>query len=94
MIDCPGDGRLVVTVPMTMDNASGLLEAGRAALRAGDQVFDLGGVTVADSSAVAVMLDWLRAAELFRSTVKFSRIPVGVASLAELYGVADLLPRV
>lgn len=85
-------GHLVVKVPLVMANARGLLEAGRSALQAGEDVFDFAEVTEADSSALAVMLGWLRAAELSRSTVRFANIPAGVRSLAELYGVAELLP--
>ncbi len=85
-------GRLVVTAPLTLANARGLLEAGRSALQPGEQVFDFSQVGEADSSAVAVMLGWLRAAEDTRSTVRFAHIPAGVRSLAELYGVSDLLP--
>ena len=91
MIERQG-GRLLVKAPLVMANARGLLEAGRAALQPGEQVFDFSQVAEADSSAVAVMLGWLRAAELSRSTVKFAEIPNGVRSLAELYGVSDLLP--
>ena len=84
--------RLIVTAPLIMDNARRLLEAGRDALLAGEQVIDLGQVVEADSSALAVMLGWMRAANVSRSTVKFANIPAGVRSLAELYGVAELLP--
>ena len=85
-------GRLVVKVPMVMANARGLLEAGRSALQPGEQVFGLAQVDDADSSAVAVMLGWLRVASRSRSTLKFAHIPAGVRSLAELYGVTELLP--
>ncbi|MFH1658061.1 MAG: STAS domain-containing protein [Pseudomonadota bacterium] len=85
-------GRLVIKVPLVMANARGLLEAGRSALQPGEQVFDFSEVTEADSSALAVMLGWLRAAGLARSTVKFANIPNGVVSLAGLYGVTELLP--
>jgi len=93
MIEREG-GRLVVKVPLLMANARGLLEAGRSVLQPGEQVFDFSAVTEADSSAIAVMLGWLRAAEQARSTVRFAHIPVGVRSLAELYGVSELLPLV
>lgn len=93
MIDREG-GRLVVKVPLLMANARGLLEAGRSVLQPGEQVFDFSAVSEADSSAIAVMLGWLRAAEKARSTVRFANIPVGVRSLAELYGVSELLPLV
>jgi phospholipid transport system transporter-binding protein len=92
VIDREGE-RLVVRTPMTMANASALLAAGRSALQPGLMVFDLSAVREADSSALAVMLGWLRVADASRSTVRFARIPEGVRSLAELYGVADLLPQ-
>ena len=93
MIEREG-ARLIVKVPLVMANASGLLQAGRSALQPGEQVFDFSAVTEADSSALAVMLGWLRSAALSRSTVKFAHIPAGVRSLAELYGVTELLPLV
>lgn len=91
MIEREG-GRLVVKVPLVMANARGLLDAGRSALQPGEQIFDFSEVNEADSSAIAVMLGWLRSAGLSRSTVTFAHIPAGVRSLAELYGVTELLP--
>ena len=91
MIEREG-GRLVVKVPLVMANARGLLDAGRSALQPGEQIFDFSEVSEADSSAIAVMLGWLRSAELSRSTVTFAHIPAGVRSLAELYGLTELLP--
>jgi phospholipid transport system transporter-binding protein len=85
-------GRLLIKAPLIMANAPGLLEAGRSALVAGEQIFDFSEVAEADSSAIAVMLGWLRSASLTQSTIKFAHIPTGVRSLAELYGVTDLLP--
>lgn len=85
-------GRLIVTAPLVMDNACKLLAVGCSALQPGEQVIDLARVMEADSSALAVMLGWLRAAESLRSTVKFANIPAGVRSLAELYGLTELLP--
>ena len=86
------DGSLRVTVPLIIANARALLEAGRSALQSGEQVFDFSEVTEADSSALAVMLGWLRAAEAARASIRFANIPQGVSSLAELYGVTELLP--
>ena len=60
--------RLMVKVPMVMANARNLLEAGRAALQPGEQIFDFKQVGDADSSAIAVMLGWLRVASRSRST--------------------------
>lgn len=84
------DGRFLVSRPMIHDNARALLSAGLAVLQPGENVFDLSRVDEADSSALAVMLGWLRGAG--QSTLKFAGVPAGVRSLAELYGVTELLP--
>lgn len=86
-------GSLNVDCAMVMGNATALLACGRSLMAPGKLVFDLSAVEEADSSAVAVMLGWLRHAALLRSTVIFVGIPVGVLSLAKLYGVAELLPQ-
>jgi len=86
------NGRLCVGCAMITDNARALLEQGRARIVSGEQVFDLSAVSDADSSAVAVMLGWLRHAALTGTVIRFVGVPAGVLSLAELYGVSDLLP--
>lgn len=84
-------GVLAVTVPLVMANARGLLEAGRLHLKSGNALFDLASVSEADSSAVAVMLGLTRSAKEHGLAVRFSNVPAGVLSLAELYGVAELI---
>lgn len=86
------NGHLCVTAPMVMANARGLLEAGRSALRETAETIDLGAVGEADSSALAVMLAWLRTAEARGARLNYANLPEGVRALAELHGVADLLP--
>jgi phospholipid transport system transporter-binding protein len=53
-------------------------------------VFDLAGVSSADSAALAVIIGWQRAAGLGR--VRLTNLPQSIRSLAELYSIADLLP--
>lgn len=86
------NGRLSVGCAMVTDNARRLLEQGRAKIVAGEQIVDLSAVSDADSSAVAVMLGWLRHATATGAVIRFAGVPAGVLSLAELYGVSDLLP--
>ena len=76
---------------VTNANAAGLLERGLAAIRAGDLTIDLAGVTTVDSAAVALLLAWQRAAAEQGKRLTFAAVPPGVASLAGLYGVDDLL---
>ncbi len=82
-----------IVAPMTYATAAELFIRGKS-LMAGDveTVFDLAGVSTADSSALAVMLGWARAAGNGR--LRLINLPDGVLSLAGLYGVAELLPIV
>jgi phospholipid transport system transporter-binding protein len=76
---------------MTTDTAKGVLDTGLRAIAAGQQVIDLAQVSRVDSSAVAVLLGWQRAAQERAATLHFTNPPASLTSLANLYGVADLL---
>lgn len=79
---------------LTVDNAKAALEAGLRAIEAGQSDIDLSQLTVVDSSAVATLLAWKRAASARGASVTFRSLPPNLLSLVELYGVADLLhPR-
>jgi phospholipid transport system transporter-binding protein len=78
---------------LTFDNAQAALTQGCAAVSAGETVFDLGGVKAADSSALALMLAWLRRAQGQGRSLKFINVPANVDALARLYGVDGLLGR-
>ncbi len=94
MIERAAD-RLFVDVPMVMGNAKALLAAGETVLPAkGAALLDFDRVREADSSALAVMLAWLRRASQQGVQVSFANVPQGVRTLAELYGVTELLPLV
>ncbi len=58
----------------------------------GPLLVDLGAVTAADSAALALILDWVRAARGAGQTITVRNLPAGLASLAALYGVDSLLP--
>ena len=95
MIEQSGDS-LRVTVPMVIANASALLEAGRRFLQAAPQtgktVFDLSAVDEADSSSLTVVFAWLRSARERGVTLCIAHPPASMTSLAELYGVSEILP--
>ena len=78
---------------MTLAGASGLLAEGVAALADGvTTVFDLARVGEVDSSGLAVVFAWLRAATARGGSIRVINAPKNLVSLAEVYGVADLLP--
>ncbi|MES2317885.1 MAG: STAS domain-containing protein [Pseudomonadota bacterium] len=76
---------------LTVQNAKAALDQGIAAIKAGQTVFDLGTVQTADSSAVAVLLEWKRAARRAGAALSYINLPAGLQSLAALYGVDAFL---
>lgn len=86
------DGRLLVGSPMLMGQAHSLLDAGCARLSNKVTTVDLSSVTEVDSSALAVMLGWLRFAQARNFQIHFSGVPANIRSLADLYGLTEVLP--
>jgi phospholipid transport system transporter-binding protein len=84
--------RLVVSGPVTVANVGALLEEARAHVASVRSV-DLGEVTDLDSSLLAVLLAWMREARARGATLTFLRLPRELGTLAQLYGVAELLPQ-
>ena len=86
-------GRLLLSGPVTLGNVAELLEAGRRELASdGVATVDLAGVTDLDSSALALLLAWLRDARAAGRGLAFTNLPEGLRTIARLYGVEDLLP--
>ncbi len=87
------DGRLVVRGRLTMETVPGLFDAGVQYLASEDLLVDLSQVETVDSSAVSMLLGWSRAVQQNKRSLRVTGMPQGLSSLAELYGVADLLPQ-
>tara|TARA_R110001599_G_scaffold64023_4_gene179421 strand:- start:92536 stop:92826 length:291 start_codon:yes stop_codon:yes gene_type:complete len=76
---------------LTFDNANSHVDAGLRAIQQGETAFDFAAVTTVDSSAVATMLAWQRAARGTGKALAFSSVPANLGSLISLYDTADLL---
>ena len=76
---------------LSLQNAVTSVQAGLAAIAGGQVQFDLSALTIVDSSAVAVMLEWQRAAKRLGKVITFLGVPANVSSLIELYGLSELL---
>jgi len=85
--------RIVVSGPVTLANVAAVLEEGYAQIRAGAGAVDLAGVTELDSSLLAMLLAWLREARRLGRGLDFANLPQGLATIARLYGVVELLPE-
>jgi phospholipid transport system transporter-binding protein len=75
-----------------MDSVQAVLEQGNARFGAGEVTVDLAGVTEVDSSAVSLLLQWVREAQANGRQLRYVNLNSNVKSLAVLYGVIDLLP--
>ena len=76
---------------LTFDNVKTALNDGLQAIAAGQTVIDFAALTAADSSAVATLLAWRRAAFAQSKPLAFVNLPDNLRSLISLYDVSELL---
>jgi Predicted NTP binding protein (contains STAS domain) len=81
----------VFITSLSFSSAKEALQTGLEAIKSGQAAFDLGSITTTDSSSIAVMLAWQRAAKAASTHLQFLNTPDNILSLAALYGVTDLL---
>ena len=86
------DGRLRVAGPLTIDTITALLAESEPLFTAPETVVDLAAVTDVDSAGVSLLLQWQRSARAAGRTIIVVNLPANLKSLAELYGVAELIP--
>ena len=84
--------RMVVSGALTLANVAATLREGGAAIAEGVRTVDLGEVGELDSSALALLLAWMREAQRQDRSLVFANLPQGLTTIARLYGVAELLP--
>lgn len=88
-----GAGRYRVCGAVTLATVSALRAAGLQAFARGSGAIelDLGGVTRADSGALALLIDWLAWAGAAGRTMRISAIPAALLALARLSDVEGFL---
>ena len=92
MISCDGE-RCTVQGPVTIAKATTVLAESAGVFTNPRTIVDLSGVTEVDSAAVSLLLEWRRQAAKTGRTIEFANVPANLRSLAELYGVLELLDR-
>jgi len=90
MIACDG-GRCTVQGPVNLENAVALLARGNELFTAPEVTLDLAGVTEVDSAALSLLLEWRREAARHNRAIRYQNLPANLQSLAQLYGVTELL---
>ncbi len=92
MIAREGD-RLVVSGRLTIATVPALYAIGLQQLETEDLLVDFSKVEAVDSAAVSMLLCWARAAEVRQRSLRVTGLPSDLLSLANLYGVAEMLPH-
>ena len=83
--------RFETAATLTHDSAKSALEAGLSRIAAGATEVDCAPLKQFDSSALAVLIAWQRAANARGAALAVVNLPSGLASLAQAYGVNTLL---
>jgi len=86
------DGRLRVRGPLTLTTVEPLLKVVSPRLDGPEIHVNLSGVTEADSSAVGLLLAWVRDAAASGRQVRFENLPSNLKSLISLYDVGEFIP--
>jgi phospholipid transport system transporter-binding protein len=77
---------------LTLETSPALFNQGLPTLEGGAElVVDLGEVEAVDSSAISLMLAWLRLAQAKQVKLSFANVPPNLISLANLYSVTEIL---
>jgi phospholipid transport system transporter-binding protein len=76
---------------LTHASANAALAAGLARIGSGATAVDCAALTQFDSSALAVLLAWQRAASARGTPLVVVNLPAGLSSLAQAYGVDTLI---
>jgi phospholipid transport system transporter-binding protein len=76
---------------VTLENALELRDEGLRLFTAAEVTLDLAAVTEVDSAAVSLLFEWRRAALAAQRSIRYVNLPANLTSLAELYGVTDLV---
>lgn len=78
---------------ITIDNARAVLAEGQKLFDRDGVVVDLSQLEEVDSSAVSLLLEWLRAAQREKRSIRFVNLPSNLTSLATQYGLLEIIQQ-
>lgn len=84
--------RVIVDGAVTVDNVVALTQKGIALFEGRSLTIDLEKVTEVDSTAISMLLEWLRSVRHNSDSLQIINAPKNLNSLIQLYGVADMIP--
>jgi phospholipid transport system transporter-binding protein len=92
VLETGSEGRWRLSGELGFGTVSRLVKDSRAGFSGGDDIeVDLAGVTRADSAGLALLVEWLRAAERAGRSISFVNMPAQMQSIARICGLEDIL---
>lgn len=85
------DHRWSLSGDVVIDSVQPLLTASKALPITADTMIDFAKVNNIDTSAISLILEWKRRAQLENKALTFVNLPANLISLTQLYGVAELI---
>ncbi len=85
---------MMIVGAVTLKNVTEVLNEGLAEVRGGAAVVDFAEVSELDSSLLAATFAWMREGRVANRELSVANLPKGLQTLAQLYGVEDLLPSI
>ncbi len=90
-LEAQAPGRWRAAGPLVFATVTAVLPAGAAAIAAGPAaIFDLSGVTAADSSGLALLIEWLSVAKTAGCALRYENMPFQLEQIARLSELEDL----
>ena len=83
--------QIVLGRELTLSNSPAALNLLDSALATGSLTIDFAALEIVDSSAVAVLLEWLRRAKAAQCQLVFRNLPNNLRQLIAVYGLLDVL---
>lgn len=84
---------MVVQGRLTIETIPAIFTFGLQHLASENMKVDFSQVEAVDSAAVSLLLGWVRAARRLGHNLSVTGLPDDLKSLAQLYGVIDMLPE-
>lgn len=78
---------------LSMDNVPSIYTQGLHVVTVASCLVDCAQLESVDSSAIALLFAWQRAAQANNCPLRVSGLPSSLLSLASLYGVGEMLPN-
>ena len=87
----PGAHHIALSGALTMESVGAMYRSLKPFDEGAALTLDAGGVTTADSSALALMTTLIRSARARRMRVVVKPLPMALSSIVEIYGLQDIL---